>query len=611
MARLVVTDGPDAGRSFALSGAEMVVGRGDGSGVRVNDLTVSREHVRLVSGHGGWALVDLGSRNRTLVNGAPVSRHILVEGDRITVGQTLFLYVAGDTAETQTLTVMPSGFEHVTRELQGLPELARGRNHLAGLYAFAEDLSHAERLDDLYPCIVRVARDKCLADRAFLFVADRGGELQTAAASAERSEQVTVSRTVVDKVLRERKSVVCADTYGDLRYSQQASIVDNAISSLICAPVVSRGRCLGILYVDLRQEGRTFTEEDLRFVTAMAQQAGIAIDNLTLRGALETANTHLRSQVAEQSNLVGESGAIGRVLDFIAKVARTDSTVMVNGESGTGKELVATAVHNQSERANGPFVAVNCAALSEQLLESELFGHEKGAFTGATELKRGRFEVSDGGTLFLDEVGELSPSCQAKFLRVLEESCFERLGGTRRIDVDVRVIAATHRDLRQMVADGQFRADLFYRLEVIQIDLPPLRDRPGDIPLLVQAFIERYTAKMGRRIDAIEPAAMEALCAYRWPGNIRELKNAIERAMVLGDGMVLRKSDLPPGIADATNDVDRTTAMGAMSLQDVERATIVATLRETGGNKAAAARKLGIDRSTLYKKIKDYGIEAR
>jgi len=505
------------------------------------------------------------------------------------------------------LNVLPAGFEQVTTELRGLAEVARGANRLAALYVFAGEVAAAERLEQLYPCIARLAREKCLGDRAFLFIVDRSGELMTGASdTGGGDDQVTVSRTVVDKVLQEGKSVLCADTYGDLRFADSASIVENAIRSVMCAPMVSRGRCIGLVWVDILQEGRVFSRDDLLFLTALAQQAGIAIDNLTLREALVSENTHLRSQVTERYNIIGQSDAIGRVLSFISKVARTDSTVMLNGESGTGKELVANAIHHASPRARGPFVALNCAALTETLLESELFGHEKGAFTGATGMKRGRFEIADGGTLFLDEVGELSPSCQTKFLRVLEESCFERVGSTRKITTDVRVISATNRNLEEMVKDGRFRTDLFYRLQIIQIELPPLRRRHGDAELLVRHYVGRYVEKMGRRIEAIEPAAMAALAAYRWPGNVRELKNAVERAMVLGDGPILRAEDLPPSITGVQP--DRTQAMKAISLKDMERDAIIAALTETKGNKAKAAALLEIDRSTLYKKIKDYEI---
>ncbi len=614
MPKLVITEGPDAGRSFPLTGEEIIVGRGDAAAIQVSDLTVSREHFSLVPEGTGWKLLDRGSRNRTLVNGDPVLVHFLRDGDRVAVGSTLFAYVGEVSASTpvpNALDLLPTGFENVTLELRGLADIARGAGRLAALYTFTEEVSRADRLDELYPCITRLARAKCDADRAFLFVVDRSGELMTAARSSEdAAERVSVSRTVIDKVLQEGTSIVAADALGDLRLQGKASIVENAIRSVMCAPIVSRGRTIGIVYVDIQRDGRHFEHEDLRFLSAIGQQAGIAIDNLILRDALMAENHALRSQVTQRHNLVGDSPAIGAVLTFIGKVARTDSTVMLNGESGTGKELVARAIHAASPRANKPFVAVNCAALTESLLESELFGHEKGAFTGATAQAKGRFELADTGTLFLDEVGELSPNVQTKFLRVLEESCFQRVGGARQIHVDVRVIAATNRDLPTMVSDGSFRADLFYRLQVIQIELPPVRRRTGDVPLLVQHFVQRYASKMGRRIEGVAPDAMDAMCAYPWPGNVRELKNAIERAMVLGEGPVLRLEDLPPSISAGGGDVTEALGdVGVRTIKEMEREAIVAALRETQGNKARAAQLLEIDRSTLYKKIKDYEID--
>jgi DNA-binding NtrC family response regulator len=304
--------------------------------------------------------------------------------------------------------------------------------------------------------------------------------------------------------------------------------------------------------------------------------------------------------------------------------------VLLTGESGSGKEMVARGIHRTSRRRRQAFVAVNCAAMTETLIESELFGHEKGAFTGATERKIGRFEAADKGTLFLDEVGELPLSCQTKFLRVLEEQSFERVGGTRPLEVDVRVVAATNRDLGDMVRRGQFREDLFYRLSVIHAVVPPLRARPGDIPLLAEHFLARLRRQVARRVTGFAPHAMQALTRHLWPGNVRELRNAVERAIVLGEGEIIRLEDLPPQIGSADGGAaafvappmpalpvaaSMSIAPGAApatarSLKDLEREGIVAALAATGGNKAQAAAILEIDRSTLYKKIKDYGIDA-
>jgi Nif-specific regulatory protein len=613
MPKLIITAGPDAGRELRLAqGTEVSVGRGDGNVLQLTDLTVSRYHFCIVEDGGAWKLRDEGSRNLTVVNEAPVQVHALGDGDRVAVGATEIMFV-DDAAAREAPDVLPDGFEHVTMEIAGLTERVRGAERLGQLYRFAEVISGAERLDALYEAIVREGRQATRADRGFLFIHDQSGELVTASQDGEGDARVAVSRTIVDKVLQESKSVLASDAWSDARFSGQTSIVNNRIRSVMCAPVVSRGRAIGILYTDIRREDRAFGSDELPFLTALAQQAGIAIENLTLRDALVAENAQLRQEIAPRRDLIGESAAMQTVLEFIRRVAPTDSTVMLNGESGAGKELVARAVHRHSHRRERPFIAVNCAALTESLLESELFGHEKGAFTGATGQKKGRFELADGGTLFLDEVGELNLNCQTKFLRVLEESRFERVGGGRSIGVDVRVVAATNRNLQKMVKDGQFRADLFYRLQVIQIELPPLRRREGDVPLLVRHFVRRYAEKIGRRVDGVTPEAMDALNRHRWPGNIRELKNAIERAMVLGEGPLLRVEDLPPSITGG--ELHATSkAMPALqavtTLKEAERRAIVAALRHTDGNKARAAQLLECDRSTLYKKIRDYDIEA-
>ena len=619
MPKLVITDGPDAGRELLLEGGEQIVGRGETATLQLLDLTVSREHFRLAPDGGGWRLLDQGSRNRTLVNGKPALSHFLVDGDRITIGGTLITYVTDHVFPgLGRLDLLPAGLEHVTVELSGIAAGARDAGRLAALYAFTEQVSEAARLDELYPRVASRTREETRADRVFLYILDRSGELMCAAGEGVEgvdTERVLISGAVIDKVMQEGKSVVAADTLEDFRFAQRDSIVNNAIRSLMCAPVMSRGRCLGLLYADTRHKAAAFNDGDLRFLTALAQQAGVAIDNLILRDALLIENATLRNEVAARHDLVGESEAIDEVLRFVQKVARTDSTIMLNGESGTGKELVARAVHHASPRGNSAFVAVNCAALTETLLESELFGHEKGAFTGATAQSRGRFEVADGGTLFLDEVGELSLSCQTRFLRVLEEGCFERVGSTRTVHTDVRVLAATNRDLSHMVAEGTFRADLFYRLQVIQIVLPPLRARGDDVALLVEHFVRRYQAKVGRRIEVIEPAVLEAVRAHRWPGNVRELKNAVERAMVLGEGPVLRAEDLPPSVLAASEATRPPSAAPPewtepLTIRDAELRAIRLALDHTAGNKARAAGVLGIDRSTLYKKIKDYGIDS-
>jgi DNA-binding NtrC family response regulator len=335
------------------------------------------------------------------------------------------------------------------------------------------------------------------------------------------------------------------------------------------------------------------------------------IDKVLEDQALRRENENLRHQIAERYGLPGiiaYSAQMRRVLDLVVRVAPTDATVLIRGESGSGKELIAKAVHHASARAHGPFVAVNCGAIPETLLESELFGHVKGAFTGATGARQGLFEEAHGGTLFLDEIGEMTPSLQVKLLRTLQDGEIRPVGATQPITVDVRVLAATHRDLELMIQEGTFREDLFYRLNVIALMLPPLRERREDIPVLAQHFLDRHGSKLGRQ-RRLSSDALDRLLAYPWPGNVRELENAMERTAILSRGETVGSEDLPPHVAAGTS-LGRAPALPPQqTLAELERLYILQTLERYGWNHSRAAEALGIGRTTLWRKLKDYGLE--
>ncbi|HSN16063.1 MAG TPA: sigma-54 dependent transcriptional regulator [Anaeromyxobacteraceae bacterium] len=331
----------------------------------------------------------------------------------------------------------------------------------------------------------------------------------------------------------------------------------------------------------------------------------------TARGRAEALDAD-RARESDPAGLVGGSEPMRRVMEQLRKIAASDTTVLVLGESGTGKELVARALHAQGPRRDGPFVSVSCAAIPEGLLESELFGHEKGSFTGAIRRKLGRFELAHGGTLFLDEVGEIPPAIQVKLLRVLQERRFERVGGEETIDVDVRVISATNRDLKAMAATGGFREDLYYRLAVLPVTLPPLRDRTGDVEELAHFFIRKLSPRVGRRVTGFTPEALGLLKAHRWPGNVRELENVVEQALVFAEGELIRPEDLPDGIRAAPRAAAVALPTGDRSLTDVledlERQLILTAWEKAKGVKAETARLLGIKPSALYYKLEKYGI---
>jgi formate hydrogenlyase transcriptional activator len=407
------------------------------------------------------------------------------------------------------------------------------------------------------------------------------------------------------------------------------------VESYCWLPLTTARQRLGALVFTCKQTS-AYDAADMDFLQQVANQVAVAVENAlafqqieALNDRLHRENVYLEDEVRAEHNfgeIVGENALLRRVLKEVETVAPTGSTVLICGETGTGKELIARALHDLSPRQGRAFVKLNCAAIPSGLLESELFGHEKGAFTGAICQKIGRFELAHQGTLFLDEVGDIPPELQPKLLRVLQEHEFERLGSTRTTKADVRLVAATNRDLARMVQSGTFRADLYYRLNVLPVVLPALRDRPDDIPRLVRHFTQRFARRMGRRIETIPSAFMESLVRYPWPGNVRELQNVIERAVILSPGASLQvpPSDLqPPGIRSQesgvggqeffspTPDACPLTRGKAVTLADAEREHILGALREArgvlGGPEGAAAR-LGMKRSTLYKKMKKLGI---
>ena len=431
-----------------------------------------------------------------------------------------------------------------------------------------------------------------------------------------------ISNFLATTVLREGEAVLGSGQRDGRRaaLSGRDSKGEFHATSVICAPIRRGTRVSGLVHLYSTNPDKSPDPDDLEFALAVADTVAVALENLSRRQELaenlaqtRDENVQLRERLGVESEIIGSSPLMQKVTREINRAAPSRATVLIRGESGVGKELVARAVHFSSPRKKSPFVCLNCAALTESLLESELFGHERGAFTGATERKIGKFEAAHGGTLMLDEIGEMSSTTQAKFLRVLEGHPFERVGGSEAIRVDVRVIAATNRDLERAVAEGQFRRDLYFRLHVLEVFVPPLRKRPEDIPVLAQYFLQRFNAETGRRLRGYTTAAAEQMRQYRWPGNVRELKNVVERAVVLARGDVIDAEDLTltklATAGDTADVLPNPSSFEPLSLDEVERRHILATLNATNWNKSQTAIILGIERSTLDRKIRRYELE--
>ena len=642
MPRLVVLRGPGTGTSFELAGI-VSIGRSSSNDIQLRTKRISREHARVEQRGDIFFLIDLASSNGVAVNGQKVFEHILTAGDEVQIGNVLLVFepeygLQLDTGDNEPAVVYSEDASEVTATFQtGLfrPEpsdteqmasyeaLAEANRKLSALYevsdAIYSELDLAELLRKLLDVVLRILG----GDRSVILLYDgRTGALVPVAARARRGEadyesivlkELAVSKTILDKVAREHQAVLTADATVDPRFDASDSISVQSIRSVMCVPLLTQNKCHGLMYVDTTRPALQFSQDDLRLLTTIARQAATAIGNARSYDSLQRETRELRQRIGERYVMVGGSKELKAVLDQVKKVASSDSTVLITGETGTGKELVARAIHEESDRSGGAFVTVNCAAVPETLLESELFGHERGAFTGAHKTKLGRFELADHGTIFLDEVGEVPLPVQSKLLRAVETKTLERVGGTRQLQADVRIIAATNRDLQKMVKSGAFREDLYYRLAVVPISVPPLRRRVSDIAELAESFVERYAQETGKRVAGIAEDAMAALCSYPWPGNVRELQNAIERAVILTDSDQVELDDLPADVAGRREDRSGELSSGRMKLADVvgqtERRLIVRALEKSGGKKVEAARLLGVSRPTLDKKIKDYGLD--
>ncbi|MCI0611488.1 sigma-54-dependent Fis family transcriptional regulator, partial [bacterium] len=426
-----------------------------------------------------------------------------------------------------------------------------------------------------------------------------------------RPDAVQVSRSLLMHVVENKAAFLANDVLQNEQVKKTDSLLAASPHSVICAPFVLFDQVLGLLYLDTFDPQYKFDEHHLQLAGAIAGLAAPAIRNIQNYEAALEASRNLRAELQMDREIVGESSAIRKVYDFVRRTAPADSTILITGESGTGKELVARALHANSPRSEFPFVAINCAALPESLLESELFGHEKGAFTGALIQKKGKLEAAEGGTIFLDEVGEMAMPLQAKLLRALQEREIERVGSTRPVKVNIRVVAATNQNLQKGIQEGTFRQDLFYRLNVLTLRTPALRDMREDIPLLARYFVSRFSKKAGRPLHGISQEALQYLQHYDWPGNVRELENAIERAVVMGSSDLILPEDLPASLTESEPAGMRTGANYQDSVNKFKQELVLKAFEGTNSNYNEAATRLGVHPNYLYRLVRNLGLKDR
>ena len=627
--RIRILKGNSLGKAtFPIDTGELIcIGRSTDNGVVLNDSLVSRHHAEVDFDGKDATIRDVGGKNPIRVNGEEIkANRKLAQGDRIAIGHTELVFEK-DSAHETSVRVVP-GREGVFEpgigsisldaatlrvgkpDLQNIDAAEKVYDRLSRLYLLSEELLSIGDEEELFDLALSTATKETQAERGFFALLSEGEKFDPRGLhvvrfwnpeSGKEARTLEMSESIVQHISRERRAVLVRDVAESGDFGM--SVIDLEIHSFICVPIMDRDWLRGLLYVDTRGRGQQLDRSDLEFVSAIGRMAGISLENIRIRRQLEHENEQLRSLFGGGTQeLIGSSEAMQSIMELIEKVAPRDASVLITGENGTGKELIARAIHRRSARREKPFVAVNCAAIPPHLVESELFGHEKGAFTGAYRATEGKFDLANGGTLFLDEIGEMPLDMQVKILRALQERRFYPVGGQKETSVDIRVISATNRDLKSAIETDSFREDLFFRLAVITVDAPPLRERGDDV-----IEIAEYVLDQGGATITMTKAAKECLMSYQWPGNVRELRNVLEHAVILGDGRKITPADFPPHI--------RKKGRGKMMfrlkpLSEVEKRYIVRVLEECDGNKAKAASILGISRETLYQKLRQYDKDA-
>jgi transcriptional regulator with GAF, ATPase, and Fis domain len=622
--KLAALSGPLRKSEFPVAGF-VSIGRNASNSICLEDPSVSPSHCRITGDNNHFLLTDLDSDSGTFVNGIPVKQRVLASGDEIAIGSSLFVFQLERSKNPGRCTVQldedsaagveveqlrPDELLYLHPDsLAALPQSERLARTLSTLLKISTDIGSIRDVESLQWQLLGMIFDVIPAERGAILLGEDGSEDASSPVAWDRvagpDHPVHVSRALTRRVIDEGISVL--ENEGPRRNAIDSSDRQSSkpAHSVLCVPLTAGSQHLGVIYLDSSNPSTAFSKDDLQLLAAIAGLAAIAIENARQFERLGMENQQLRTEVHLQHDMAGQSPRMRDVYQFIERVAPSESTVLIYGESGTGKELAACALHKNSFRKDQPFMALNCAALTETLLESELFGHEKGAFTSAISQKKGLLEVAEGGTVFLDEVGELPLTLQAKLLRVLQERELVRVGGTRAIKINVRFLAATNKNLQTAVREGQFREDLFHRLNVISLTLPALREHSEDIPLLAELFVVRNAKRGNRIVKGISPEARACLMQYDWPGNIRELENAMERAVVIGSSDFILPEDLPEAVLETTPSTESGRAKYHDAIRDLKKQLILGAWEQSGGSFTEAAKILGVHPNYLHRLIRN------
>jgi len=581
------------------------IGRANDNDLSITDPGIEPYHAQILRDGKNWVLTSLEPEAVLLVNGRDRRNYGLKDGDLLMMGGT----------ELSFSTTVPG-------ELKASPRKAAGKAggeddidpRLKKITTFAEQLLLGMEVPEIFKTLLDAVIALCGASKGFLIHIDGDTMHIPAARNIDRvdvgTDRSQVSDSVIARVLKERRPVIIADALNDTVLGQSKSVLDLQLSSVMCVPLMARNNLIGVLYLGNEGLEGLFTHEDLELLKIFAAQAGLILHNALLLDELRIENADLAREVQAGTGLggamLGNHPAMVEVFRTIEKVAPTDLSVLVTGETGTGKELVARETHQRSNRREGPFVSINCGAIPENLLESELFGHKKGAFTGAVADKQGKFEDANGGTLFLDEIAEMPMNLQVKLLRVLQEREIERVGEGKARPVDIRVVSATNKELSEEISAGRFREDLYYRLNELVVELPPLRDRGDDIILIAKHLLKRFARLYSSKATGYSQEAIEALRTYVWPGNVRQLENRIKKALVLTESAFLTPADL--GFEGEVAAPGPRWLPLAEARENFQQRYIKDCLEAHTWNKAATARTLDVDPRTIFRyieKLKD------